>query len=262
MGGALESSSGGSETGAVAPEPEDPTVEGPKVGDAITLPIEVIGPDGYTQEVRFTLEDKADTLYLRAHRLAYRDASTNPERGAKGSVRLNGGDWLDLSNDTEGLECYAHEAAYGCLNGAYHTVRFRVPIEGARAGENTLEFRFNGHDEKTSGYRILEMNLLEGGKKVLPQSTFRDDDPTAWEPPLDNSSDIQKGQKLWEEATLADFPGGPKIKVELQRLPRGGWTRPSVLRLFQPLDHRAQQVSRAYRERGRADRLVRTQPKK
>ena len=193
----------------------EPPAPKPDTQDKITLPVEVIGPDGYSEEVTFEVKDSTgiDTLYLKAHRLAYRDASTNPGRGAKGSVRLNGGDWLDLSNDTKGLECYANEAAYGCLNGSYHTVRFKVPIEGARAGENTLEFRFNGHDEKTSGYRILEMNLLEGDKEVLLQSTFRDDDPTTWEPPLDSSSDIQKGQKLWEEATLADFPDGPKIKA-------------------------------------------------
>ena len=210
-GGALEPSSGGSETGGAAPEPEDPTVERPKVEEAITLPIEVIGPDGYSEEVSFDLDDPSsvDTLYLKAHRLAYRDASTSNK--AKGSVRLNGGNWVELSNDT--VTCFEHEAAYGCLNGAYHTVRLTVPISGAKEGENTLAFRFNGTDTLTSGYRILELNLLEGSKKVLPESLFQDDDPTAWQPPLNSSSDIQEGQKLWEGATLVDFPGGPEIKA-------------------------------------------------
>ena len=190
-------------------EPEDPETE------VITLPLEIIGPEGYSEEVTFDLDDPSsvDTLYLKAHRLAYRDASTNPDRGAKGSVRLNGGGWVDLSNDIAGLECFEHEAAYGCLNGAYHTVRLTLPISGAKAGKNTLAFRFNGTDKLTSGYRILELNLLDGEKKLLPEGLFVEDDPNDWRPPLDNANDIQAGQTLWEGAKLLDYPGGPEIKA-------------------------------------------------
>ncbi len=194
----------------IAPEPESPDAKG-----VIALPLEVIGPDGYIEGVTFDLGDpaKVDSLYLKAHRLAYRDASTNPNRGAKGSVRLNGGDWVDLSNETPGLECSAHEAAYGCLNGAYHTVRLSVPIEGARTGTNTLEFRFNGTDKLTSGYRIVAFNLQRGDEAVLPVETFAEDDPVKWEPPLSSAKDIREGQRLWEGAALVDFPGGPKIRA-------------------------------------------------
>ena len=180
---------------------------------SIVLPIEVIGEDGYTAGLRFSLEEAAgvDALYLKAHRLAYRDASTNPERGAKGSVQLNDGPWIDLDNST--VACYDQEAAYGCLSGAYHTVRLSVPIEGAVVGENTLRFRFNGTDGFTSGYRILALNLLAGGQEVLPDDTFVQDDPDRWQPPLNTASDIAQGQELWETAELQDFPGGPMIKA-------------------------------------------------
>ena len=193
------------------PEPPDP----PEV-DQVTLPLEVIGPDGYTKEVTFEVGgDPADidTLYLKAHRLAYRDAGTNPGRGAKGSVRLNEGAWFDLSNETSELECFDHEAAFGCLSGAYHTVRLTVPVEGAKAGENTLEFRFNATDGVTGGYRIVDFNLLRGGEEVLAAGTFVEDDPATWTPPLGDGGAVQAGQDLWENAKLRDFPGGPKLKA-------------------------------------------------
>ena len=179
----------------------------------IQLPIEVMGPDGYTVATTFSLEEgtDVDALYLKAHRLAYRDASTNPERGAKGSVQLNDGPWIDLDNST--VTCYDHEAAYGCLSGAYHTVRLTLPLEGAVAGENTLRFRFNATDNLTSGYRILELNVLKGEQPLLSPENFVQDDPASWTAPLNNASDVEAGQALWQEAELQDYPGGPVIQA-------------------------------------------------
>jgi hypothetical protein len=178
------------------------------VSPRITLPIEVLGPDGYTEEVKFILSDAAniDTLYLQTHRLAYRDASTNTARGAKGSVRLNGGAWLELSNATPNLKCLAHEAAYGCLNGAYHTVRFTVPITGAKTGENILEFRFNGTDGFSGGYRILNLNLRRGATNALSASTLVEDDVTKWTAPLKGQAAITAGKTLWETKVLNESP--------------------------------------------------------
>ena len=173
------------------------------------LPLEVMGERGYSERVEFKLEDvSVDTLYLKTHRLAYRDASKNSSRGAKGSVRLNGGAWLDLSNETTGLKCYAHEAEYGCLNGAYHTVRFTVPLKGAKKGKNTLEFRFNGTDGFSNGYRVLELNLRQGasGKDTLSSVYFEADDPATWRAPLSSADDIAKGKTLWNSKTLNESP--------------------------------------------------------
>ncbi len=182
---------------------------------AVLLPLEVIGADGYTRSVAFTLDQATgiDALYVKAHRLAYRDASTNPDRKAKGSVRLNGGAWIDLDNST--VDCYAHEAEFGCLSGAYHTVRLTVPIRGAVAGKNTLQFRFNGTDGFSSGYRILEFNLRQGsrGADRLPKSTFVQDNPANWKAPLTGAADIAAGKQHWETATLDDAPGGGTIKA-------------------------------------------------
>ena len=170
------------------------------------LPIEVVGPAGYTRSVTFSLQNvsQATTLYLKVHRGAYRDASVNAARGAKASLRLNSGAWIGLTNET--VDCYDHEAAYGCLNGAYHTVRLKVALAtlgSLQAGNNTLAFRFNGTDGLTSGYRVLEFNLLNGSENpLLEESSFTQDNPATWQPPLNTVADIAEGKRLWQQASL------------------------------------------------------------
>jgi cytochrome c553 len=176
----------------------------------IQLPLELVGAAGYSQTVHFDLTDTSgiDTLYLQTHRLAYRDASTKPTRAAKGSVRLNNGAWLELSNTTPGLKCHEHETAFGCLNGGYHTVRFTVPITGAVQGKNSLEFRFNGTDGFTSGYRVLDFNLRKGqqGSNLLNADAFSQDKPNQWTAPLNTPQDIEAGKRLWESKVLKESP--------------------------------------------------------
>lgn len=183
----------------------------------ITLPVEVIGPDGYTASVSVEVPSpgEVDRLYLRLHRPVYRDASVNPGRGAKASVRLNNGPWIDITNQT--VDVYDHEAEYGGLNGTYHTLRMTLPISALgtpQAGGNTLAFRFNGTDGHTSGYRVLEFNFLRsGGSEILPATAFVEDDPTLWEPISSNPADIAAGEQLWRSGQLVERPGGPSIQA-------------------------------------------------
>ena len=177
-----------------------------RAADLPALPIEVIGPDGYTEEVTLTVEnpDGIDRLWLQVHRPGYNDQTTNAARGAKASVRINGGEWLDLTNET--AQVAEPEASYGGIGGGYHTLRLSVPAADVRAGENTVEFRFNGTDSLTSGYRVLALNFLRGGDKVLPGSAFGYDDPSTWQPPLPGADDIAAGKALWENAPLVESP--------------------------------------------------------
>jgi cytochrome c553 len=180
----------------------------------VTLPIEVLGPDGYSEEVTFDLgaADGVDTLYLQCHRCAYRDSSVNTERGAKGSVRLNGGAWVNLEDATATLQ--EPEQSYGGIAGAFHTVRFTVPIQGAVVGENKLEFRFNGTDGFSSGYRILAFNLRRGPSDVLPSSLFVQADVSQWTAPLSNPADSDAGKALWESKILNESTlSGKKLKA-------------------------------------------------
>ena len=179
----------------------------PQWGHAdILLPIEVIGPDGYVAAVRFELEDaqEANYLYLTVHRPAYEDALTNPGRGAKASIQLNEEAWIDLTNQT--VEVDQPAASYGGLGGGFHTLRFRVPIQGALTGVNTLRFRFNGTDGLTSGYRVIALNLLRDTTPLLAEDQFVQDDPSTWQPPLKGAEDIAQGQALWNGKELRESP--------------------------------------------------------
>jgi cytochrome c553 len=183
-------------------------------GKTVTLPIEVLGPDGYSETVTFDLNnaDGIDTLYLQCHRCGYRDGTVNTTRGAKGSVRLNGGDWVDLEDTTATVQ--EPEKSYGGLSGGFHTIRFTVPIMGAGVGENTLEFRFNGTDGFTSGYRILDFNLRRGSANVLAADLFKDDNPRQWTAPLTSQTDIAAGKNLWETKVLNESPvSGKKLRA-------------------------------------------------
>ncbi len=174
--------------------------------DLPVLPIEVIGPDGYIEEVTLSVDDArgVDRLWLQVHRPGYNDQTTNVERGAKASVQINGGEWLDLTNET--TQVAEPEASYGGIGGGYHTLRLSVPATGVRAGENTVAFRFNGTDGITSGYRVLALNFLRGGENVLPGNAFGYDDPSTWQPPLSSADDIAAGKDLWESAPLVESP--------------------------------------------------------
>ena len=173
--------------------------------DPVLLPIEVLGSDGHTEAVTLQVDDpdNLNRLWLKVHRPGYRDQLTNPRRGAKASVRLNGGPWIDLTNETATVD--EPGASFGGIGGEARTVRFSVPVQGVQQGANTVTFRFNGTDGLTSGYRVLALNFLSGGPqgaKALPQSTFEQDDPADWQPPLSSPSDIEEGERLWHEAEI------------------------------------------------------------
>lgn len=189
------------------------------------LPLEVIGPAGTT--VSATVEMPAgrqarvmpDRLFLQIHRPVFRDAAVNPDRGAKASVRLNGGPWVDVEQET--VECFTHEEAYGCLDGSYHTYRLTIDLDrfgapGIRGGPNQLDFRFNENDGLTNGYRVLDLDVLSvGGDRLLVPGQFVEDDPRTWTAPLPGRDPAQAGRDLWYGATLVDSPepGAPEIRA-------------------------------------------------
>ena len=170
----------------------------------IVLPIEVLGPNGYTETVSFEVDNARglNRLSLRLHRLSE----------GEGSVRINRGTWIRLDNRV--LTCAYPESEYGCAGGAYKTIRATLPISGVRSGTNTLEFRHNYRNGSiSSGYRVLSFNLSEGDRPgVLPASAFRSDDPSTWRAPRNTSADIQAGRQLWErENHLVESPGSQRI---------------------------------------------------
>ncbi len=202
---------GADDAGPDAAAPRDaaplPDVVEPADPDAIALPIEVLGEGGTTVAVTFDLADAsgADTLSFTCHRCGYRDSGTNPERGAKASVSLNGGPFVALTDET--VTVADPEVRYGGIAGAWATVRGRLPMEGFVEGENELVFRYEGTDGFSIGYRILALDVLAGDEPLIDPSAFRDDDPRLWESPSSDPADVEAGAALWYGSTpLVESP--------------------------------------------------------
>lgn len=184
------------------------------------MPLELLGEPGVTAAVQFDLTanpTSTATLKLTTHRLAWREdgefarldaAPGNVRPGSKGSVRLNGGPWVGLTNNT--VSCEAHEARFGCLNGGYMTVRIRLPVSalgspGLKRTGNKLEFRFDATDGISSGWRVLAIDIASGNNSLIPAGSFTEDNPDSWTSPLPGASNIAAGKALWESAPLTDL---------------------------------------------------------
>ena len=163
------------------------------------MPLEVMSPAG-TSVVSATVSapsgSGAKTLSMEVNNLSY---------DGKASIQVNGGNWIDLKNSTVTVQ--GNAKLYGGIGGGYDTITLTVPITGGKNGDNVVNFRFNGTDGLSSGYRVLAFNLLDAtGQKLVADSVFVQDDPTKWKAPLANASDISAGEQLWRTATLVDSP--------------------------------------------------------
>ncbi len=175
--------------------------------DTVVLPIEMIGGDGYTETVQVDVGGATgvDRLYLQLHAAGYHPGTEKyGSRAAKASVRINGGPWQDITDET--FTCASPEDAYGCIDGVYHTVRGTLPVDGVRKGVNAITFRYNGTDGIGSGYRVLALDLRSGGASAVRGTRFVKEDPTTWAPPegYDNPADIEAGEQLWHNAALRE----------------------------------------------------------
>jgi hypothetical protein len=209
--------------GAVRDATRSPDATDPRDAETdarvVTLPIEILGEPGTIERVMLDVARPTDAAYLwlQTHRLTWREdgehatleAPRNAVRpGTKGSVRLNGGPWVGLSNET--VSCESHEAEYGCLNGGYMTVRLRVDLArlgapGLREVDNELELRFDETDGITSGWRVLALDFRDAGGASLSTTTFVEDDPDTWVAPLTGAEDIARGRELFVSAPLTDL---------------------------------------------------------
>ena len=168
---------------------------------AVTLPIEVMGAVGTTKTVSVKVPTgggaKAALLYLFIH---------NPSYEAKISVQVNASPWVILSNTS--AHVYNPGRSYGGIGGAYGSLKMTVPVSGVTDGKNTIQFRFNGTDGVSSGFRVIGLNFLASDSvtPILPPSAFTWDNPANWKPPYSDAGSISEGKKLWESATLWQSP--------------------------------------------------------
>ncbi|MBD2769833.1 T9SS type A sorting domain-containing protein [Hymenobacter sp. BT664] len=165
----------------------------------VTLPIEVLGAEGTVETVTVNVPtgSTASGLWLQVNNLSYAD---------KGSVRLNDGPWIALNNST--VRFTERERNLGGIGGArafFGTIKLTLPLApgAVRSGPNTVAFRFNNSDGVSIGYRVLKLNFVDdGGHKLVPATTFVEDNPATWVAPQNNAAAIAAGKTLWETATL------------------------------------------------------------
>lgn len=209
----------------------------PASEERLVLPILVYADDGMseaTTRVEIETSAPADSLYLRGHLMKYRLSYWAYKSGydKKASVRINGGEWVDIDN--ENFRCRYPENRYisltdsvsagvnGCVDGPLPTIRGAIALE-IPAGRSTLEFRFNGSERqlegvqegeegfrdgpRSSGYRIIDLDVLAGDGESVLVTPVEEDDPSTWVPYYSDEEAILEGRRLWSdrEATEGSF---------------------------------------------------------
>jgi len=181
----------------------------PSTSTNITLPIEVAGPAGSINGATFNIPSGSNlsgtmSLSMQIHNLKY---------PTQVSVQVNNGSWIPINSSTVTLLGQAN--TFGGIGGGFSTLSMtmNLPSGSITTGSNTVTFRFNGSDGISSGFRVLNLNVLDtNGNQLIPQSSFTWDDPSTWQPPLNDPTDIAAGQTLWRTASLSS-PGFGAIKA-------------------------------------------------
>ncbi len=183
----------------------------------ITLPVEVVGPNGTTATASFVMPQGTNVngqlqLWMQIHNLKYE---------TEASVQVNNSAWLPIS--TGNVTLLGNAVAFGGIGGGFHTLQMtlNLPAGSITTGTNTLTFRFNATDGVTSGYRVLAFNIRSGGTNLLPASTFVNDDPNTWQSPSAASSDIAAGLALYQGASLTTASGAIKAHCSDCHTPDG-----------------------------------------
>jgi hypothetical protein len=168
----------------------------------VVLPIEVMGPDGtvVSSQVYVGPYQAAapNALWLKIHGASYPD---------KISVQVNNGAWVNLNNTTANVEEPGKK--YGGIGGAFASLKMTVPLtEPLVAGTNTVRFRFNRTDGVSMGFRVLGFNFVNTtvGANAISASSFVDENPDSWAPPLGDDASIAAGEKLWRTGALINSP--------------------------------------------------------
>jgi hypothetical protein len=204
----------------------------PPVPNAIQLPIEVLGEDQHTEEVKLVLNDNPSDVFgikLQVHNLGF----TN-----KMAISVNNSPWVTLNNRNVDYTKQFDKAMYG-MGGGHNTLSFVVPFASNNiipSVTNIVRFRFNDINRETVGYRILDVDLVKAQPNgyelnyvhiyaenpvrptnwglntnlvnkyiALNLSTIKDKvDPSKWVPISTDASIINKGKELWYYGNLTE----------------------------------------------------------
>jgi mono/diheme cytochrome c family protein len=185
----------------------------------VKLPIEVLGAQGTERTIEVMVDDPSNVthLLLRCNACGYhdRDLDSN-EAWVKATVSINGGAPINIKRYTGGggdvgnknIEILGPAKDYGGIGGLHRTVRMKIPITGIKRGKNIIRFKHNRAAAPSIGFRIITLNLMRNGsERVLDPSSFVDDNPAMWAPPISGAAAIQAGKVLWNKRNLLVDPG-------------------------------------------------------
>ncbi|WP_070251551.1 hypothetical protein [Duganella phyllosphaerae] len=191
--------------------------------DALVLPLEVLGNGSpaapVIAEARLGLAaDKlgaATQLWFQCHRCGFYgapefEATTALPVKIKASIRILGGagddsntPWIDVTDANMVLA--DDERLHGGVNGGFYTTRITLPLDAAAKarlvalpGMNRIQFRFNGTDGESNGYRILNLQLQDASAAQVDTTAVQRFDPLS-ERGTGNlaQADIDAGKALW-----------------------------------------------------------------
>ena len=192
-----------------------------QVTNQIQLPIEVMplaptnAADAYpftppataSQTITVAPPSGAAFLWMKIHGTSY---------PAKMSISFNGGTPIPINNSTTGLVIADPERSYGGIGSTYPVMEMTLPLSNWTQGvPNTIQFIFNGTDGVSTGFRVIDLNILTTtGAALLPVGDVSNgvsydtnadntNNPANWSEPLTNSADILAGQNLYQGSTNA-----------------------------------------------------------
>ena len=222
------SSSPASSPPASAPASSPPAsapASGPSVS-VLTLPIEVLGTGSPTTPVVAEAQLSVDgaklssiaQLAFTCHRCGYFgapefEALTATPPKVKASVRVLGGvaagaedsvPWVDITDANVTLPDV--ERLQGGLNdGGFYTTHITLALPAATRSNlvalpayNRVQFRFNGTEGETNGFRVLSLQLQDGAGASVDSETVKQFDPTTErDPAAYAAADAAAGGPLW-----------------------------------------------------------------
>lgn len=232
-GGASSEGDGGAGADGVGSGGGPTSGNGPD-GPWIAFPVEVLGsgaPDEPVVEARELplggdVDPKGVTrLFVQCHRCGFYDSPEFQKLDApltriKVSLRVAGDEWIDVTEDN--VELDAVSLAHGGFNGGLLTTTFHVELDAAtrarlvRAPEtNSVEFRFNGTDGNSNGFRILDLQFQDDSGKNLSPVTRRFADIGLEKSEADpDEGDVTRGAELWHGQGL--LLQSPVVKTKIR----------------------------------------------
>ncbi|HVK56556.1 MAG TPA: hypothetical protein VM532_16195 [Burkholderiales bacterium] len=194
-------------------------------GNVLTLPLEVLG-DGSPNspviaEANLGVESarlgSVVQLWFQCHRCGFYgapefEATSSLPKKVKASVRVLGGmddakaqnvSWIDITDAT--VKLADDERLHGGVNGGLYTTRISLALGAEARGRlvalpkyNRIQFRFNGTDGESNGFRILNVQLQDAGASNVGANTIQRFDPHAERDVSKIAlADVDAGRTLW-----------------------------------------------------------------